>query len=766
MQAQWGAAPEVWDHFVDKLGLGEDLLPVVSNPNAEISPLSKVKAIGKTPSIYNRDHKVTGLPQWTKFEASEHLIQRWKCEPDYGICLQTRSVRAFDIDVEGANAYAILKAIVAITGALPLRKREGSDKMLLAFTYHRPLTKHVVPVEGGMVEILAEGQQFIAAGTHPSGEKYEWFKELPDAFPVITGEQFEKVWAMLTTQFATGEPRIARERRQGSGADLDVHDDVADWLLENWETYDVGSAGQIFIGCPFASDHTADSGPTATAYFPAGTGGYTQGHFVCLHAHCAGREDRDYLDASGYSLAQFDNLDGDVLLGQSTANQDDGGKSLGSRPLPGDDEFPEAPLRTAFGLVERADIPKASPPAVAGQWRTFPRDKKGKIESTAEYLTYALAHGGMVFKRISYDAFADNLVWAPIEQPHDKAKWRAMNDADVTNIRVELERRGFKPMNAGLLRETVYAAGRHNSIDVAKDWLAKLEWDGKSRVETFTIDCWSWADTEYSRAVSRYIWSAMAGRVLQPGVRCDMAPIMAGVQGIRKTTAIQSMVPHDDMYAEIKLNDRDDDISRKLRGKLVAELEELRGLNSRELEDIKAFISRRRESWIPKYKEFESFFWRRNIFIGSTNDWSFLADPTGERRWLPGQCEGQLDIDRIVDTRDQLWAEGAALFLLEGVQWQDAERLAKIEHPQFKVADAWERAIMLWLDSDPDIQGKRPLDKGYVTAGEIMSSALGIGVAQQNRQHEARVERAMQHLGFKRIEVSEEGYKFKGFAKS
>jgi hypothetical protein len=33
----YGASPEAWDHFALRLGLTEHLLPVVSNPIAEIS---------------------------------------------------------------------------------------------------------------------------------------------------------------------------------------------------------------------------------------------------------------------------------------------------------------------------------------------------------------------------------------------------------------------------------------------------------------------------------------------------------------------------------------------------------------------------------------------------------------------------------------------------------------------------------------------------------------------------------------------------------
>jgi hypothetical protein len=138
---RFGATPEAWDHFADKLGLVADLLPVVSNPNAEISDQSKMKATGKTPSIYNRDRKVAGLSKWTGVDATPFNITRWKSEPDYGICLQTRKVRAFDIDVDTPNADAIRSAIHnAIGRTLPLRMRKNSKKQLLAFIYNRPLT--------------------------------------------------------------------------------------------------------------------------------------------------------------------------------------------------------------------------------------------------------------------------------------------------------------------------------------------------------------------------------------------------------------------------------------------------------------------------------------------------------------------------------------------------------------------------------------------------------------------------------------------------
>jgi predicted P-loop ATPase len=748
---RFGATPEAWDHFADTLGLAPDLLPVVSNPSAEISPLSKMRALGKTPSMYNRDRLAVGLPNWTKFQATEHIIQRWKSEPDYGISIQTRAVRAFDIDVaDPAKAQAIATAIMQITGPLPLRFRANSGKRLLGFTYNRPLTKHAVPVDGGMVEILADGQQFIAAGAHIDsksgfeGAFYEWAGDLPKAFPVITGEQFEQVWMLLSTILATGEARVAREKRKGSAdPDLIVHDGVADWLVENWETYDVGSDGQVFIECPFAAEHTSDSGPTSTAYFPAGTGGFARGHFVCLHAHCAGREDQDYLDATGYNVAQFADLTAGADMEGSTARSTEGAGKERVHGLAGGGSAQlsaaERPAEVGSATT-RGALPQIS------EWPPMIREKSGKIESTAENLFTAIAHGGMIFRHIAHDAFTDNIVWAPIEQPKATASWRNFNDADMIAVRIELERRGFKPMGKDLLRDSIYAAAKENQIDTAIEWLSRLRWDGRPRIDTYTIDVWGWVDSPYSRAVGAYLWTAMAGRVLQPGVRADMAPILIGLQGLKKTTTVQLMAPSEDQYAEVKLTDNDDDIARKLRGKLVGELEELRGINSRAIEEIKAFVTRRHEQWVPKYKEFAASYARRCLLIGTGNEDEFLSDPTGERRWLPGQC-GVINVDLLVETRDQLWAEGAARFVMNGVEWQDAERLAIPEHGRFKVTDSWERAIRMWLER-PQIGDKLPEDKGYVSVHEVLEAAIGMNMAQANRAHELRVIKALRAIGF------------------
>lgn len=190
--AEWGASAAEWSHFDLVLGLTADLLPVVSNPRAAISPRSGMRDLGKVPSVYDGQRQVVGFSRWTQHHAQPIEIERWSREKDYGICLQTRRVRALDVDVTDAKLAERIDR--AIPGHLPRRRRSNSSKFLVAFELEGEFTKRKFKVEHGIVEFLATGQQFISVGMHGSGVKYEWDGGLPDCFPVVTAGEFEEIW--------------------------------------------------------------------------------------------------------------------------------------------------------------------------------------------------------------------------------------------------------------------------------------------------------------------------------------------------------------------------------------------------------------------------------------------------------------------------------------------------------------------------------------------------------------------------------------------
>lgn len=699
MQQTYGALPEEWITFDILLGLTEDLLPVVSNPEAVISPASTLRAKGKVPSRYNGSGKLVGIENWTSHVAGGSEVVRWSKEPDYGICVQTRHVRALDIDVTEPRAAEDILRFLAdklLHPLPPIRRRSNSSKCLLGFRLAGEISKRILKVDGGIIEFLANGQQFIAAGTHPSGVRYEW-EGLTD-FPELTADQFEELWTGLVERFGVEQPHTARARL--AGEDTGVQDPV----LEQLTVLGWGPQGQAHIECPFKGEHTSDSGESSTSYFPAGTRGYEQGHFVCLHAHCASRSDGEFIEALKLHAADF------------------------------------------AGVVD--EVPAQD--AVPAVWPAFKRDKSGEILPVIDNLYHALRRDDVCESRIAYDSFRDEVV---ITSARTHAlNWRPLADNDYTLLQRHLERGvGFKPITFELLRRTVRMVAHENTFDSAMVWLEGLPaWDGTLRVNSFLARYMGAEDNGYVRAVSRYLWSGLAGRVLSPGVKADMIPILEGKQGTLKSTTVAALAPSPDYFCKISFDEKEDNISRKIRGKLIAEIAELRGLKTKALEAIKDFVSSTHETWVPKWQEHATTFARRLIFIATTNDKEILDDATGNRRWLPLHVGGA-DIEAIVRDRDQLWAEGRELFLKHGVCYKEAEMLAPGYHEDYTISHPWEGIVMGWLESVDDLGGERPGAKGYVTMGEIMQHALHLDTRNMKGSDAKEVAKILRAHGYERV---------------
>lgn len=730
---KWGASPAEWDYMAH-LGLTEDLLPVVSNPHAKISAQSKLKGLGKTPSRYNAEGEVVGIGKWTDVEATPNQVKAWSKVADYGICIQTRRVRALDIDIPEEDEAAKVEALFLrlIGKPLPKRYRANSGKRLLAFVLPGDLGKRSFKTRTGLVEFLATGQQFVAVGTHTSGARYEWdtVTEMPE-LEALTHEDFEAAWSGLVAAFAVETPRRS-ERRGGGGASAAGvgQDEVAAWLSDNYEAYDLVD-GKLFVACPWKEGHSGDSGETEAAWLLAGTGGYQQGHFECLHASCAGREDREFLDAVGYSASLFEDI--------STAEE----RELAAQYVAHATASASPHNPSSVGQAVKAKLPLPG----------FKRNSSGVIEPTLENTVKALKHPEACGCRIAFDEFRAELMVAP----PGTDDWRPMTDGHQTHLRIELERIGFKAVGKELMRDALSKVMDDVTFDSARLWASRLPaWDGVPRVAGFMTGYMGWADTPYSAAVGLYAWTAMAGRVMEPGVKVDMVPILVGEQGMRKSSGIIALAPAEEFYAEFDLHEDDANLARLMRGCLVGELGELRGLNSREVESIKAWIVRRWEKWTPKFKEYAATFSRRLLFWGTTNEDEFLGDGTGERRWLPGRCERLVDVEAIERDRDQLWAEGLALFGEGGVLWQEAERLARFEHGQFQVHDAWEGPVQRWLH-EPDIAGDKPADLPHLLVADVLTDALHLPARQQTKREEMRVGRVLRALGYTRKMLRADG---------
>lgn len=390
----------------------------------------------------------------------------------------------------------------------------------------------------------------------------------------------------------------------------------------------------------------------------------------------------------------------------------------------------------------------------------FKRDKKGKIEATLENVDKAVRSGEFCGMDIRFDEFRDEIMYC---EP-GTGQWRPFADADYSRLRIKLERQGFKAVGRELIRDAVLLVAVEQPFDSAVEWLERLEWDGVKRIDGFLVDYFGAEGGEYTTAVSRYLWTAFAGRVLSAGCKADMVPILVGPQGAGKSSGVAALSPAPEFFAEISFHEREEDLARKMRGRLVAEIGELRGLHTRELEHIKAFITRTHENWIPKYREFAVSFPRRLVFIGTTNQHEFLADETGNRRWLPVKVEGA-DVEAIGRDRLQLWAEARESFKATGIAFRQAERLGKTVHEEHTIKDPWLEIVEKWL-KEPDFTGECPSERALLQATDVLVEALDFKPSLIKPNDKKRMGTVLLALGYKASRSTVDGKRVKGFEKN
>jgi putative DNA primase/helicase len=130
------------------------------------------------------------------------------------------------------------------------------------------------------------------------------------------------------------------------------------------------------------------------------------------------------------------------------------------------------------------------------------------------------------------------------------------------------------------------------------------------------------------------------------------------------------------------------------------------------------------------------------VFVGTTNEATFLNDPTGARRFWPVTV-GQIDLEKIREDRDQLWAEAVEAFKAGEPWWLSPDEDAELRqaHERYEHEDPWQGFIVDWLATQAG--------KG-IRVGDILDGPLKMDPDKQGKHHEMRIGGILQSLGFER----------------
>jgi hypothetical protein len=241
---------------------------------------------------------------------------------------------------------------------------------------------------------------------------------------------------------------------------------------------------------------------------------------------------------------------------------------------------------------------------------------------------------------------------------------RRFNDNDYLDLLEWTQHQpGFEFVNLTILRQAVDSRMKRTQRNPVVEWLESLTWDGKPRVDEMLVDYFGVAPGPYALEVSRVMVLSIVKRIILPGCQQDYSVQLIQEQGCKKSEACRVLAIKDEFYTDCLHDLVSRDSAMLSMGMIIVELAEHVAATKHDANTSKAALTRRANKFVQKYEKYATEAPRSHNFISTSNDPENLADPTGNRRWLPTDvCETcqQIDTVGLKAALPQLYAEALA----------------------------------------------------------------------------------------------------------
>lgn len=236
----------------------------------------------------------------------------------------------------------------------------------------------------------------------------------------------------------------------------------------------------------------------------------------------------------------------------------------------------------------------------------------------------------------------------------------------------------------------------------------------------------------------KFLIGAVA-RAYNPGCKLDTALILQGAQGTGKSSFFRVLASEpwfDDSFG----NSSDKDERLKLHQAWFIEWAELETLFKRkDIAQVKAFITTQSDKVRPPYGRVTETMRRGSVFVGTTNQSDFLTDSTGNRRFWVISTQQSIDIERLTQERDRIWAAAVAYYKMDVPWWltKDEESAMAEERKNYEYHDIWEDEIADYVEF-----------KTVVSIPEILENRFKISLDRHERKLSNRVRDCLVKLGW------------------
>lgn len=334
-----------------------------------------------------------------------------------------------------------------------------------------------------------------------------------------------------------------------------------------------------------------------------------------------------------------------------------------------------------------------------------------------------------------------------------------VTDTDVTSCAALLERYGVDT-DVNKTMKAIAVVAQRNGFHPAREYFEGLVWDGDERLSSW-LTYYMGAeddDAEYLSFIGTKWLVAAVKRVYEPGCKFDHVLVMEGTQGRGKSTALECMATFGSDKEEayftdnIKISDiQSKDTILLLQGSIIVELAELAGFSKKDDEEIKGWITLKMDRCRKPYDRTVTHFPRQFVLAATTNNYDYLKDPTGNRRYWPFKSSA-VDIDGIKAVREQLWAEAVHWYRRGLYIGPTEEEMALAEAAQEKrrTIDTWEDDVLNEAVALTSYTGE-----GFTTRDVLRN--LGFELKDQTYQAQKRVSSILQTAGYENRVVKVSG---------
>ncbi len=336
----------------------------------------------------------------------------------------------------------------------------------------------------------------------------------------------------------------------------------------------------------------------------------------------------------------------------------------------------------------------------------------------------------------------------------DKADWRERQWTDHDDLMAAewLQHAGIY-VGHDIAAKAVQVVAGERPFHPVREYLDSLNWDGICRMDNWVVNYLGVETSAYARAVGRRFLIAAVARIYRPGCKADCALILEGEQGTWKSTALKTLT--EPWFTDEIADFGSKDAAEQTVGVWLVELAELGSLSRPEVGKIKAFMSRSTDRFRPAYGRRVTEFPRQCVFAGTVNDDDYLRDETGGRRFWPIKC-GTIEIAKLANSRDQLWAEATEAYRSREPWWLDTDQLKRAaSEPQAAryQGDPWDCEIRQYIE--PTNEAGEPITeetKESVSVGEILTKVLQIEKGRWSQHDLNRVARCLKSMGWVRYQ--------------